>query len=136
MISTASGSEREFVARARAKTKKWRTIPLNDVAFDLLKDLRAKCDGKGRVFSERGLSAENVCHRISKICDEIGLPHITMHALRHTFASTLVRRGDVNVEQVRDLIWHSDLRMTQRYSHLNEKSPRKTVRKLEKSAVS
>jgi integrase len=129
--------EREIIlmktrTSAKTKNKKWRAIPLNDVAFNLLKDLHDKGDGKGRVFSEKGLSAESVCHRFSKICDDIGLPHVTMHVLRHTFASRLARQGDVNLEQLRELMGHSDLRMTQRYSHLNRKSLRETVKKLEK----
>jgi site-specific recombinase XerD len=57
-----------------------------------------------------------------------------MHVMRHTFASTLVRRGDVNPEQLRKLLGHTDLRITQRYFHLNKKSLRETVKKLEKSA--
>jgi integrase len=108
-----------------------RVIPLNDVAFDLFDFLRAKCDGKGRVFSERGMGHVNVCHRFSKICDEIGLPEVTMHTLRHTFATRLAGRGDTNMEQVRKLMGHSDLSMIPRYSHLNEKSLRETVRKQE-----
>jgi integrase len=100
------------------------------VAFDLLKGLRAKCDGKGLVFSERGMSHIRVCHAFSKICDEIGLPDVTMHTLRHTFATRLARRGDVNMEQVRKLMGHSDMRMTQRYSHLDDVSLRETVGKL------
>ena len=126
---------RKIVIRSKGKKKKLCVIPLNDVAFDLLKDLRARCDDRGRVFSERGQGHVNACHRFSKICDEIGLPDVTMHTLRHTFATRLARRGDTNMEQVRKLMGHSDLRMTQRYSHLNEKSLRETVRKLEKSTM-
>ncbi len=121
--------------KAKGQKKKKRAIPLNDVALDLLKELRAKCDGKGFVFSERGMSHIRVCHAFSKICDEIGLPDVTMHTLRHTFATRLARRGDVNMEQVRKLMGHSDMRMTQRYSHLNDESLRETVKKLEKPTL-
>ncbi len=71
------------------------TKALNDVAFDLLKDLRAKCDGKGRVFSERGLTRENVGHQIANICDAIGLPHITMHVMRHYVSCRTISRKTV-----------------------------------------
>src|SRR6266508_958645 len=126
-----SDNEDEREITVLGKGKKWRTIPLNDVAYGVLKELREKSGGKGPVFSERGLTATNVCHQIANICDAIGLPNITMHVMRHTFASTLVRRGDVNPEQSRKLLGHADLRITQRYFHLNKKSLRETVKKLE-----
>jgi site-specific recombinase XerD len=48
----------------------------------------------------------------------------------------LIRHGDVNLEQLRKLMGHADLRQTQRYSHLNKQSLRETVKKLEKSSAS
>jgi integrase len=119
--------------KGRGEKKKLRVIPLNDAAFDLLKGLRAVCNGKGKVFSGRGLSSWAVGYNISKICDEIGLPDVTVHTLRHTFATRLAQRGDVNMEQVRKLMGHSDMKTTQRYSHLNDRALRETVKKLEKS---
>ena len=119
--------------KGRGEKKKLRVIPLNDAAFELLKGLRAVCNGKGKVFSERGLSSWSVSYNFSKICDEIGLPDVTVHTLRHTFATRLAQRGDVNMEQVRKLMGHSDMKTTQRYSHLNNQALRETVRKLEKS---
>jgi site-specific recombinase XerD len=59
-----------------------------------------------------------------------------MHVMRHSFASHLIRHGDVNLEQLRKLMGHADLRQTQRYSHLNKQSLRETVKKLEKSSAS
>jgi len=90
-----SDKEDEREIMVLGKGKKWRGVPLNDVAFDLLKDLRAKCDGKGRVFSERGLTRENVGHQIANICDAIGLPHITMHVMRHYVSCRTISRKTV-----------------------------------------
>src|SRR5262249_27774552 len=92
------------------KRKKWREIPLNETAYEVLKELRATCDGKGRVFPE--WTRIRISRQVSKMFDEIGLPDLTTHSLRHTFASMLVRRGDVNPEQLRLLLGHSDIRTT------------------------
>ncbi|HEX5083651.1 MAG TPA: site-specific integrase [Blastocatellia bacterium] len=119
--------------KGRGKKKKLRIIPLNDAAFGLLRVLRLACNGKGKIFSGRGLSSWAVGYNISKICDEIGLPDVTIHTLRHTFATRLTERGDVNLVQVSKLMGHSDLKTTQRYLHLNDRNLRETIKKLEKS---
>src|SRR5262249_27430749 len=119
--------------KGRGAKKKLRIIPLNDAAFDLLIGLRQACNGRGRVFSGRGLSYWSVGYNISKICDEIDLPDVTVHTLRHTFATRLAERGDVNVQQISKLMGHSDIKTTQRYSHLNDRNLRETIKKLEKS---
>lgn len=47
-----------------------------------------------------------------------GHPEWRIHDLRHTFASWLVSNPDVPLTVVRDLLGHSNLAVTSRYSHL------------------
>lgn len=54
---------------------------------------------------------------------------VTFHTLRHTFASRLVQRG-IDLYVVKDLMGHSTLALTERYSHVNDENRRAAVEKL------
>jgi integrase len=111
------------------KGRKWRTVPLNNTAYAVFKDLRAVCNGKGKVFAN--MTAVGIANAITTAFDKIGLPGLTTHTLRHTFATRLARRGDVNAEQLRVLLGHSNIATTQRYFHLNDESLYGAVGKLD-----
>lgn len=50
----------------------------------------------------------------------------TFHTLRHTFASMLVQKG-VDIYHVKELLGHSSIALTERYSHLSESSLKKAA---------
>lgn len=58
-----------------------------------------------------------------------GLPHARFHDLRHTYASWLVQSG-AGLTHVRDLLGHSSLAVTSRYSHLATDDLRQAVSRL------
>src|SRR6266852_5416844 len=97
-----------------------REVPLNQVALWALKSLRhlrghyVFCKDDGTRFSHS--EVKNV---VPRICQRAGLPkRLTMHALRHTFASHLVMRG-VALKAVQELLGHATIDMTLRYAHLS-----------------
>jgi site-specific recombinase XerD len=55
-----------------------------------------------------------------------GLPHVRFHDVRHTYASWLVQQGQP-LAAVRDLLGHSSLAVTSRYSHLAPEHLKKAV---------
>ncbi len=51
---------------------------------------------------------------LRKICEANGLPPITTYWARHTFAS-LLKAGGVNIEMIRELLGHSNVKVTEAY---------------------
>ena len=63
-------------------------------------------------------------------CQKAGIEGVTWHTLRHTFASRLVARG-VDIVTVQQLLGHSTVTVTMRYTHTNLDAKRNATQKLE-----
>ncbi len=60
---------------------------------------------------------DNIKKSWTEVTKKAKLTDFKFHDCRHHFASTLVQRGcDLNV--VRELLGHADLKLTMRYAHL------------------
>ena len=59
------------------------------------------------------------------------LDKVVFHTLRHTYASWLVQSGE-SIYTVKDLMGHSTLAMTERYSHLAPENKKGSVKTIEK----
>lgn len=69
--------------------------------------------------------------RLQRCCRDAGVPVISWHDLRHTFASQLSALG-ANIFAVQKLMGHSDIKMTERYTHLNTSELADAMKLLEK----
>jgi len=128
---------RLFVRRAVArgivgtpKNGRSREVALSQQAIAALeahprRGLLVFSDPQGKMLT-KGATKAPLAHALKRA----GLRHIGWHALRHTFASHLVMRG-APIKAVQELLGHSTIEMTMRYSHLSPDARRDAVRLLD-----
>lgn len=113
------------------KSGKTRHIPLNDSALAVLKRWKKQRSAVSPyVFHDaQGRPFEGVETSFRGILNKAGITNFRWHDLRHTFASKLVM-ANVNLNTVRELLGHSDYKMTLRYAHLAPEHKAAAVKKL------
>ncbi|PCI36395.1 MAG: recombinase [Thiotrichales bacterium] len=113
-----------------AKGKKIRHIPLNSEAFKVLKQWYKQSSKSGLVFPNKdGKRFDNIYKSWRNLLKTTTMEEFRFHDLRHDFASKLVMAG-VDLNTVRELLGHSDIKMTLRYAHLSPKHKANAVAKL------
>ena len=102
----------------KAKSGKTRHVPLNSIAMNALTDWKEQSSGEV-VFPGRDgkKTLDNVNKSWKAVLDAAQIKNFRWHDMRHHFASWLVMAG-VDLNTVRELLGHSDLKMTLRYAHL------------------
>lgn len=106
------------VTSANSKSKTLRHIPLNNEAFNTLQYWKDQAKTKKYVFeSKPSIPFKDIKKGFLAILKDAEIENFRFHDLRHHFASKLVMAG-VDLNTVRELLGHSDLKMTLRYAHL------------------
>ncbi len=114
----------------RTKNGRKRIMPMNPYVFDILTKLSS--DKKEFVFTcsgqkilDRGLSL-----RFKRLVRKLKLNKtLHFHSLRHSFASWLVQEG-VSLYDIQKLLGHSNIRVTEMYSHLVPEQMHSTVSRI------
>lgn len=108
-----------------SKSKRVRSVPLNDMAVELVAGIIER-DGLGPddylfVSAKTGNHLGHVHKVWDRLRKKAGLPHLRLHDLRHQYASFLVNSGRTLYE-VQKILGHSSHSVTERYAHLSSKS--------------
>lgn len=117
---------KEGLIKIRGKGRKERIVPVGSKAIDALKsyivervllkgkDIALFLNRRGKRLTDRGIRRVVV-----KYARLLGIDkQISPHTLRHTFATHLLQSG-VDIRVLQELLGHSSLSTTQRYTHLD-----------------
>ncbi len=102
-----------------SKSGKPREVPMNENVRDVLLSLR-KLPDKPNIFSSPHRGAFE--QAVKRAC----LKGVSLHTLRHTFASHLAM-SSVDIMTVSKLLGHSEISMTMRYAHLSQSHAKHAV---------
>lgn len=118
--------------QTNTKNARRREIPMTPLLVATLRE-------HSRVRGIRGDAREFVFTWVRKRMQDVGTsferariaaglgPDVTFHTLRHTFASWFAMQPGNDLNLLRDLLGHQDLKMTMRYAHLSPTYRRSAV---------
>jgi integrase len=105
-----------------AKPEKILQLPMNSVVVETFiawKEQNAPVKDKALIFPSpvSGEVMNNVKKSWGALLKEAKIENFRWHDMRHDFASQLAMKG-VDLNTLRELMGHSDMKMTMRYAHL------------------
>ncbi len=121
----------------RGKGRKERIAPLSDKACAALKEylekrMPAKASERRLFLNHRGapITGRGVEMIVERICKRAGVmkPHLSVHKLRHTCMTLLLREG-VDLITIKELAGHSSIDSTEIYVHVDLRGIEEAMRK-------
>ncbi|HKX27146.1 MAG TPA: site-specific integrase [Blastocatellia bacterium] len=110
------------------KNQEARELPMNDQVRTMLLELRANKKA-GRIFN---FHEKYLAIRFARLCDQLGMPEVTLHTLRHTFNTRLIK-AHISPLIVKKLMGHKNIEMTDYYAHTEAADDYQAVKRLENS---
>lgn len=119
--------EKKIIRVIEGKNKKDRIVPINDYLYSLLKnylDNERDAPESDYFFAtsrsgKKNISYSHICLSLSTAAKKAGIKkQVSCHVLRHSFASTLVKKK-VGLVEIQKLLGHSNLAVTSIYTHTN-----------------
>lgn len=126
---------RKTIIIQETKNGKPRTIPLNQIALNILIEKAKVRNLKSDLVFLSTATTKIDCHNLIRAFNvakrKADIQNFHFHDLRHTFATRLAQRG-VDLYKISKLLGHYDISMTQRYAHHCPESLREGIEVLEK----
>jgi site-specific recombinase XerD len=119
--------EKKVIRVIEGKNKKDRIVPINNQLYVLLKDYldNVRDAPESDYFfatsrsGKKSISYPHICLSLSTAAKKSGInKQVSCHVLRHSFASTLVKKK-VGLVEIQKLLGHSNLAVTSIYTHTN-----------------
>lgn len=85
-----------------------RCIPISTIVFPEIESAYNLAGNNLRIYP---YSYNALSRAFEKSCIDLGLPHIGLHGLRHTFATSLINAG-INIKVVSELLGHASVQIT------------------------
>jgi integrase/recombinase XerD len=130
-LKTADVDIHAGLLACHGKGNKERRVPIGKSAIHWLQQylrVRRQMGGETRpqlfLYHGRGLTRQTAWTIIKKHAAKAGLPDISPHTLRHSFATHLMQHG-ADSRSVQALLGHSDISTTEIYTHITDLHMRK-----------
>ena len=131
------GGQRKMIHLHSAKGKKDRYTLLSDAALESLRKYYKEYKLKEYLFEGQGerehLAERSIQNVFDKAVKKAGIKKpISIHGLRHSFATHLLESG-VDLRYIQELLGHNSSKTTEIYTHVSKKSLGKIVNPLDQA---
>mgnify|MGYP000476494914 CR=1 FL=1 len=121
---------KQWIVKARTKTHSLCNIPLLKPAMQILEHYADFAKTEGRLLPVPANQTMN--DGLKEIAELCGInKQLTTHCARHTFATTITLANNVSIENVSQMLGHSNIKMTQHYAKVLNTSISRDMEKVE-----
>jgi|GEM_PF-1666340 len=100
-----------FVVRGKkAKSKKYRALPLSNVLLDILNNRR-------HLPKPFNFNVDQLTKQFKRYVDRLEIEGVTLHSLRHGTSTRMFEMGEHPLK-IMNVLGHADLKQTLRYTHM------------------
>ena len=103
----------EYFIKVHGKNQRERSVPLDDEIKSIVLSYIHTLHSDDKLFSMSSSAVKKLVKRVGK---RIGAPWLHAHTMRHTFITTLVRKG-VEMKDIQEIVGHASAATTMLYVH-------------------
>ena len=139
LFDDPSGKKTELILQETPKSKNSnREVPIHKYVFGLLMAYKQVQAGSGQPNPQNLLfptrkgtytDPRTYQKRVQAVCKRCELQGVNVHALQHTFATRLMEQN-VPIQTIQNLLGHSSITTTERYSHVLDDEKRKAIHRM------